>query len=168
MSGHSDPASSPGAAHRPQHGSWVVLNRDSTWEEIVLDETGNEQVVRRCRVLTDEASASYGRVFDASRLRATCLKFAERRTKLQQRMEYVWKSLCAPSPPLSLPLAASLEFSPSFSLSLSFSHSNTRKLSLARSATLPPSSCRCLLNLHPVSLLEAYAAHLSQERVQRP
>mmetsp|Transcript_53094 Transcript_53094/g.125422 ORF Transcript_53094/g.125422 Transcript_53094/m.125422 type:complete len:761 (+) Transcript_53094:397-2679(+) len=93
MSGHSDPASSPGAAHRPQHGSWVVLNRDSTWEEIVLDETGNEQVVRRCRVLTDEASASYGRVFDASRLRATCLKFAERRTKLQQRMENVWKSL---------------------------------------------------------------------------
>jgi len=80
---------------RSDPDSWVMLNRDSTWEEVVMEEdhpVGN--LVRRCRTLSEAASSNaYGRVFDPTRLQAVCQGFMRSRDDQLLFLEDLWKKV---------------------------------------------------------------------------
>mmetsp|Transcript_8186 Transcript_8186/g.19970 ORF Transcript_8186/g.19970 Transcript_8186/m.19970 type:complete len:741 (+) Transcript_8186:150-2372(+) len=74
--------------------SWVMLHRDSTWEEVVMDDLGTDNLVRRCRTLSEAASTNaYGRVFDPARLQAVCTRFMKSREDQMGFLEGLWKKV---------------------------------------------------------------------------
>lgn len=98
--GHSARGGQEAAGRRQPNGlsppqDWVLLNRDATWEEVVIDDQGGEIVVQRCRTLSDQTLSSYGRVFDPSKLRDVCRKFRDQRRLLGGMTGEVWQKLLA-------------------------------------------------------------------------
>ena len=73
--------------------TYTVVNRDSTWEEVIVDDQGNETVVQRSRVLSEQTQSGYGRVIDALKLRNICLAFREQRKCVHDTMETLWPKL---------------------------------------------------------------------------
>uniref|UniRef100_A0A6U2FPX1 Dynamin-type G domain-containing protein n=1 Tax=Hemiselmis andersenii TaxID=464988 RepID=A0A6U2FPX1_HEMAN len=74
--------------------SWVMLHRDSTWEEVVMDDLDTGNLVRRCRTLSEAASTNaFGRVFDPARLQAVCRRFMKSREEQMRFLEGLWKKV---------------------------------------------------------------------------
>ena len=48
---HLNIGSGAAAGRRAPNEDYVVINRDNTWEEVLVDDQGNEIVVQRSRIL---------------------------------------------------------------------------------------------------------------------
>ena len=84
------------AGRRPAsqaHEDYIVVNRDSTWEEVIVDDQGNETVVQRSKLLSEQTQSGYGRVIDAAKLRNICLAFRDQRKCVHETMEMLWPKL---------------------------------------------------------------------------
>ena len=81
------------AGRRTSNEGYMVINRDNTWEEVIVDDQGNETVVQRSTVLNEQTQARYGTVIDATRLRNICLSFREQRKCVLETMETLWPKL---------------------------------------------------------------------------
>eukprot|EP00277_Geminigera_cryophila_P034680 CAMPEP_0173131632 /NCGR_PEP_ID=MMETSP1102-20130122/60750_1 /TAXON_ID=49646 /ORGANISM="Geminigera sp., Strain Caron Lab Isolate" /LENGTH=214 /DNA_ID=CAMNT_0014042973 /DNA_START=88 /DNA_END=730 /DNA_ORIENTATION=+ len=88
---HMNVAGDGGAA--TSNEGYMVINRDNTWEEVIVDDQGNETVVQRSTVLNEQTQARYGTVIDATRLRNICLSFREQRKCVLETMETLWPKL---------------------------------------------------------------------------
>ena len=81
------------AARRAANEDYIVVNRDNTWEEVIVDDQGNETVVQRSKALSEQTQSGYGRVIDAAKLRNICLSFREQRQCIYSTMETLWPKL---------------------------------------------------------------------------
>ena len=84
-----------GAAGRraASNEDYIVVNRDNTWEEVLVDDQGNETVVQRSRELSDATQSGYGKVLDAKKLRDICLAFRDQRRSVLASLETLWPKL---------------------------------------------------------------------------
>lgn len=86
-------AGPPAARRGAGNEDYIVINRDNTWEEVLVDDQGNETVVQRSRVLSEQTQSGYGRVLDAAKLRNICLSFRDQRQCINAVMETLWPKL---------------------------------------------------------------------------